>query len=201
MIRLLIVEDQAMVRGALSALLSLEPDLEVVGEAANGEEALSLEATLSPDIVLLDIEIPEPGGLEVAELLRQRGSACRVVILTTFDRPGYLRRAMAAGAAGFLLKDAPADALADALRRIARGQRLVDPALAARALEQGTSPLTARETEVLRAAAEGGSVADVARRLHLAEGTVRNHLSTAMQKLDAKNRLEAVVKAARLGWI
>lgn len=201
MIRLLLVEDQSLVRGALATLLSLEPDFEVVGEVARGDEVLSQVESLRPDIVLLDIELPGRNGLEVARELAEHGAPTRVMVLTTFGRPGYLRRAIAAGAAGFMLKDAPVDALAAGIRRIAEGGRVVDPGLAAEALKQGTSPLTERETDVLRVSAAGASIAEMALTLHLAEGTVRNHLSTAIQKLGARNRLEAVLQAERMGWL
>lgn len=201
MIQLLVVEDQALVRGALCALLSLEPDFNVVGEAARGDEVLRLVETFGPDVVLLDIELPGMSGLDVARDLRNHACPARVVILTTFGRPGYLRRAMEAGVAGFLLKDAPADALAAAIRRVMTGGRVVDPGLAAEALEQGHTPLTDREAEVLRVASDGGTIAEIAAHLHLAEGTVRNHLSAAMQKLGARTRLEAVMQAQRMGWI
>ncbi len=201
MIRLLLVEDQSLVRGALATLLSLEPDFEVVGEVARGDEVLSQVESLRPDIVLLDIELPGRNGLDVARELAEHGAPSRVMMLTTFGRPGYLRRAIAAGAAGFMLKDAPVDALAAGIRRIAEGGRVVDPGLAAEALKQGTSPLTERETDVLRVSAAGASIAEMALTLHLAEGTVRNHLSTAIQKLGARNRLEAVLQAERMGWL
>jgi two-component system response regulator DesR len=201
MIRVLLAEDQAMVRGALAALLSREPDIAVVGEVARGDEVLAATLATRPDVALLDIEMPGGSGLEAALALRQVLPACRVVILTTFGRSGYLRRAMAAGAVGFLLKDAPAADLAVALRRVMAGERVVDPELALAALAAGDNPLTPREREVLAAALFGASLVDIATRLALSEGTVRNHLSTAMQKLGAQNRMEAARLAEQQGWL
>jgi two-component system response regulator DesR len=197
----MIAEDQTMVRQALVALLELEPDLEVVAQAADGDEALAMAGKHNPDVAVLDIEMPGPNGIEVAGQLGRSGFDGKVIIVTTFDRPGYLRAAMAAGASGFLLKDAPAADLAAAIRRVAAGERVVDPSLAAAALAQGDSPLTDREAEVLAAAASHDAVADVAARLHLSPGTVRNHLSAAIQKLGARNRAEAVQIAQRKGWL
>jgi len=190
-----------MVRQALVALLELEPDLEVVAQAADGDEALAMAGKYNPDVAVLDIEMPGPNGIEVAGQLGRSRFGGKVIIVTTFDRPGYLRAAMAAGASGFLLKDAPAADLAAAIRRVATGERVVDPSLAAAALAQGDSPLTDREAEVLAAAASHDAVADVAARLHLSPGTVRNHLSAAIQKLGARNRAEAVQIAQRKGWL
>jgi two-component system response regulator DesR len=200
-VRIMIAEDQTMVRQALVALLELEPDLEVVAQAADGDEALAMARKHSPDVAVLDIEMPGPNGIEVAGQLGRSGFDGKVIIVTTFDRPGYLRAAMTAGASGFLLKDAPAADLAAAIRRVAAGERVVDPSLAAAALAQGDSPLTDREAEVLAAAASHDAVADVAARLHLSPGTVRNHLSAAIQKLGARNRAEAVEVAQRKGWL
>jgi two-component system, NarL family, response regulator DesR len=197
----MIAEDQTMVRQALVALLELEPDIEVVAEAATGDEALAMAGKHQPDVAVLDIEMPGPSGIEVADRLRRTGFAGKVVIVTTFDRPGYLRAAMSAGASGFLLKDAPAADLAAAIRQVAAGQRVVDPTLAAAALAQGESPLTERETEVLAASAGHDAIADIAARLHLSNGTVRNHLSAAIQKLGARNRAEAVEMAQQKGWL
>jgi two-component system response regulator DesR len=197
----MIAEDQTMVRQALVALLELEPDIEVVAQAADGNEALAMAAKYNPDVAVLDIEMPGPNGIEVAGQLGRSGFDGKVIIVTTFGRPGYLRAAMTAGASGFLLKDAPAADLAAAIRRVATGERVVDPSLAAAALAQGDSPLTDRETEVLAAAASHDSVTDVAARLHLSPGTVRNHLSAAIQKLEARNRAEAVQIAQRKGWL
>ena len=197
----MIAEDQTMVRQALVALLELERDLEVVAQAASGDEALAMACKHQPEIAVLDIEMPGLSGIEVTSQLRASGFAGRIVIITTFDRPGYLRAAMAAGARGFLLKDAPAASLAAAIRRVAAGELVVDPALAAAALAQGDSPLTDREGEVLGAAASHDAIADIAARLHLSPGTVRNHLSAAIQKLDARNRGEAVQIAQQKGWL
>jgi two-component system response regulator DesR len=197
----MIAEDQAMVRQALVALLGLEPDIEVVAQAATGDEALAMAGKHQPDVAVLDIEMPGPSGIDVARQLRQDGFGGQVVIVTTFGRPGYLRAAMAAGASGFLLKDAPAVQLAQAIRRVAAGERVVDPALAAAALAEGESPLTVRETDVLAAAANHDAISEIAGRLHLSPGTVRNHLSAAMQKLGARNRAEAVQMAQRKGWL
>jgi two-component system, NarL family, response regulator DesR len=200
-VRIMIAEDQTMVRQALVALLELEPDLEVVAQAANGDEALAMTRKHQPDVAVLDIEMPGPSGIQVASQLRASGFGGAIVIVTTFDRPGYLRAAMAAGARGFLLKDAPAADLAAAIRLVASGERVVDPALAAAALAQGDSPLTERESEVLTAAASHDAIADIAGRLHLSPGTVRNHLSAAIQKLGARNRAEAVQIAQQKGWL
>jgi two-component system, NarL family, response regulator DesR len=197
----MIAEDQTMVRQALVALLELEPDIDVVAQAATGDEALAMAVKHQPDVAVLDIEMPGPTGIEVAGELRRCGFAGKVVIVTTFDRPGYLRAAMAAGASGFLLKDAPAADLAAAIRRVTVGERVVDPSLAAAALAQGDSPLTERETEVLTASASHDAIADIAARLHLSPGTVRNHLSGAIQKLGARNRAEAVQIARQKGWL
>jgi two-component system response regulator DesR len=200
-IKIMIAEDQAMVRQALVALLGLEPDIEVVAQAATGDEALAMAVKHQPDVAVLDIEMPGPSGIDVARQLRQDGFGGQVVIVTTFGRPGYLRAAMAAGASGFLLKDAPAVQLAQAIRRVVAGERVVDPALAAAALADGESPLTARETDVLAAAASHDAISEIASRLHLSPGTVRNHLSAAMQKLGARNRAEAVQMAQSKGWL
>jgi two-component system response regulator DesR len=201
MIRILLAEDQGMVRGALASLLALEPDLEVVAQVARGDEVADAVRASAPDIALLDIEMPGATGLEAAEELRRVAPQCRVLILTTFGRPGYLRRAMEGGAAGFLLKDAPASELASAIRRAVAGERVVDPGLAAAALSQGASPLTPREHEVLAASRSFATVAELADALFLSPGTVRNHLSSVMQKLDARNRAEAVRLAEERGWL
>ena len=200
-VRIMIAEDQAMVRQALVALLGLEPDIEVVAQAATGDEAVAMVRKHQPDVAVLDIEMPGGTGIEVARQLHQDGFAGQVVIVTTFGRPGYLRAAMTAGASGFLLKDAPAAELAEAIRRVAKGERVVDPVLAAAALAEGDSPLTSRETDVLSAAAGHDAISEIAGRLHLSPGTVRNHLSAAMQKLGARNRAEAVQIAQRKGWL
>jgi two-component system response regulator DesR len=201
MIRILLAEDQGMVRGALASLLALEPDFEVVAQVARGDEVVVAAREVRPDVALLDIEMPGATGLEAAEQLRQAVPECRVLILTTFGRPGYLRRAMESGASGFLLKDAPASELASAVRRAVAGERVVDPGLAADALSQGESPLTPREHEVLAASRSHATVAELASALFLSPGTVRNHLSSVMQKLDARNRAEAVRLAEERGWL
>lgn len=197
MIRVLIAEDQAMVLGALAALLDLERDLEVVGRASDGAEAIRLAERLGPDVVLTDIEMPERSGIEVAIALKGR---TRVVVLTTFARPGYLRRALDAGVAGYLLKDAPAEELASAIRRVAAGGRAISPELAAEAWAE-EDPLTDREREVLRLAGEGLSGGQIAERLRLSGGTVRNYLSSAIGKLGAGNRVEAARLAREKGWL
>src|SRR6266702_4172004 len=201
MIRVLLAEDQAMVRGALVALLNLEGDIEVVAEAARGDEVVPVALLTQPAVALVDIEMPGGDGLSAAQALHERLSSCRVVILTTFGRSGYLRRAMESGAVGFLLKDAPATELAVAIRRVMEGSRVVDPELALAALSEGNNPLTVREREVLTASLSGASIADIAAGLYLAEGTVRNHLSVAMQKLGARNRMEAARLAEHKGWL
>jgi two-component system, NarL family, response regulator DesR len=200
MIRVLLAEDQAMVRGALAALLSRERDIEVVAEVARGDEVVQAALTAQPDVALLDIEMPGGDGLTAAQALHKALPTCHSVILTTFGRSGYLRRAMASGAVGFLLKDAPAAELAVALRRVMKGERVVDPELALAALSEGNNPLTSREQDVLTASLFGASLAEIAARLVLSEGTVRNHLSTAMQKLGAQNRMEAARVAEQKGW-
>ncbi|WP_310722739.1 response regulator transcription factor [Streptomyces sp. N2A] len=201
MIRVLLAEDQSMVREALAALLSLEADLEVVAQAARGDEVVATARAHDVDVALLDIEMPGLTGLDAAAALRRELPGVKIVILTTFGRPGYLRRAMEAGADAFLVKDAPAARLADAVRRVLRGERVIDPALAAAALADGASPLTAREREVLRTAADGSTNAEIAAALHLSQGTVRNYLSTAIQKTGARNRAEAVRTARDKGWL
>ena len=201
MIRILIAEDQAMVRGALASLLGLESDLEVVAEVARGDEVLAAVRATAPDVALLDIEMPGESGLEVCEQLSAALPALRVLILTTFGRPGYLSRAMQSGAAGFLLKDAPAAQLADAIRRAVAGERIVDPGLAVAALRQGANPLTSREREVLAMARQQGTVAQLAASLHLSHGTARNHLSAIMRKLGASSRIEAIRIAEEEGWL
>jgi two-component system, NarL family, response regulator DesR len=201
MIRVLVAEDQAMVRGALSALLSLEEDIAVVAEVARGDEVVDTAHESRPDVALLDIEMPGIDGLQAAAAMREHLPSCRVLILTTFGRAGYLRRAMESGAVGFLLKDAPAGELAVAIRRAMAGERVVDPELALSALSEGDNPLTSRERQVLRAALGGASAADIAARLYLSEGTVRNHLSLAIQKMNARNRIEAARLAEEKGWL
>jgi two-component system response regulator DesR len=201
MIRVLIAEDLGMVRGALATLIGLEPDIEVVAQVARGDEVVAAALDARPDVALLDIEMPGATGLDAAEQLAVSLPSCRVLILTTFGRPGYLRRAMEGGASGFVLKDAPASELSSAIRRALRGERVVDPGLAAAALSQGESPLTPREHEVLAASREHATVAELAAALYLSPGTVRNHLSSVMQKLDARNRGEAVRVAEERGWL
>ena len=200
-IRLLLADDQALVRGALSALLSLEPDLDVVAEVGTGEEAVAVARELRPDVALLDVEMPGLDGIAACAEVRAASPGTRVLIVTTFGRPGYLRRALQAGASGFVVKDTPASQLADAVRRVQQGLRVVDPALATDSLVVGESPLTARETDVLRAARDGASVAAIAAGLFLSEGTVRNHLSSAIGKTGASNRTEAVILADGNGWL
>jgi two-component system response regulator DesR len=200
-IRLLIADDQALVRGAMAALLDLEPDLEVVSEVGRGDEVIDAAKKSKPDVALLDVEMPGLDGIEAATALRTAIPGVRVLMVTTFGRPGYLRRAMEAGAAGFVVKDTPATQLADAVRRVHQGLRVVDPSLAAETLVAGTSPLTGRESDVLRAAREGGTVADIAKELHLSEGTVRNHLSAAIGKTGARTRAEAARIAIDNGWL
>jgi two-component system, NarL family, response regulator DesR len=190
-----------MVRGALASLLDLEPDIEVVAQVSRGDEVVASALASTPDVALLDIEMPGCTGLEAADALTGELPGCRILILTTFGRPGYLRRAMEGGAAGFLLKDAPASELAAAIRRAVAGERVVDPGLAAAALSQGESPLTPRELEVLAASRQHATVAELAGALYLSPGTVRNHLSSAMQKLDARNRAEALRIAEEKGWL
>jgi two-component system response regulator DesR len=201
MIRLLIAEDQALVLGALAALLRLEPDLDVVGQARDGREALAQCQALRPDIVLTDIEMPHMTGLELAAQLQQLALPARVIIVTTFARSGYLRRAMAAGVRGYLLKDAPADTLAAAIRTVHGGGRAIAPELALESWGGGADPLNERERQVLRLAGEGRSGAEIARQLHLSEGTVRNYLSEAISKLNAGNRTEAFRLARDAGWL
>ena len=200
-VRVLLAEDQAMVRGALSALLSLEDDIEIVAEASRGDQVLPAALNTLPDVALLDIEMPGGDGLEAAAVLHERLPSCLVVILTTFGRSGYLKRAMESGAVGFLLKDAPASELAKAIHRVMKGERVVDPALAAAALSEGDNPLTEREREVLAASEGGATIEDIAARLYLSEGTVRNYLSTAIKKLGTRNRVEAARLAEKKGWL
>ena len=199
-IRVLIAEDQAMVLGALAALLGTEEGIEVTGQAADGAAALAMMAAARPDVVLADIEMPNLTGLELAAEIRRVHPGVKVIILTTFARPGYLRRALDAGVSGYLLKDSPASALAEAIRAVRRGGRAVDPQLAAEAWGEA-DPLTDRERQVLRMAAEGAASAEIAATLRLSEGTVRNYLSEAMGKLGAANRIEAARLARQKGWL
>jgi two-component system, NarL family, response regulator DesR len=200
-IRILIADDQALVRGALSALLGLEPDIEVAAEVGRGDEVVAAAVEHGVDVALLDVEMPGLDGISAAAALHARLPGCRILMVTTFGRPGYLRRAMQAGASGFMVKDTPARQLAEAVRKVAAGLRVVDPLLAAETLASGESPLTGRETDVLRAAARGGTIADIARATLLSEGTVRNYLSSAMGKTEARTRAEAVRIAENNGWL
>ncbi|MCX4775601.1 response regulator transcription factor [Streptomyces sp. NBC_01264] len=201
MIRLLLAEDQGMMRGALALLLGLEEDIEVVAQVGAGDEIVPAALATRPDVALLDIELPGRSGLDAAADLRRECPGCRVLILTTFGRPGYLRRAMDAGAAGFLVKDGPVEELAEAVRRVLAGETVIDPALAAAALSAGPNPLTPREVDVLSASVDGATVADIAARIHLSESTVRNYLSSAIGKTGTRNRMEAVRAARRQGWL
>jgi two-component system response regulator DesR len=200
-IRVLLAEDQAMVRGALGALLAMEGDVELVAEVARGDDVVPAALAATPDVALLDIEMPGIDGIAAAAELRRQLPGCRVIILTTFGRPGYLRRALESGVAGFVIKDAPAAELAVTIRRVVAGERVIDPGLALAALDEGSNPLTPREREVLAASARGASIAEIARQLFLSEGTVRNYLSEAIQKLDARNRVEAAHRAEEKGWL
>lgn len=210
-LRIALADDQALLRSGLVALLRLEAGIEVVGEAATCADTLTLIEREDPDVLLLDVQMP-PGtlpdgsdgpadGIEVAERLRETGARTRVIVLTTFGRAGYLRRTLEAGADGFMVKDAPVERLTDGIRRVHQGMRVVDPELAAQSLAVGPNPLSAKETEVLRSAALGGSTADIAARVHLSEGTVRNHISAAIGKLGVTNRVEAVRAATDCGWL
>ena len=201
MIRLLVADDQALVRGALVALLGLEADIEVVAEVGRGDEVVDAALASNPDVAMLDVDMPGIDGIAAAAALRAALPSCRVLMVTTFGRPGYLRRAMQAGASGFVVKDTPARQLADAVRRVSQGLRVVDPTLAAETLTSGDSPLTERETEVLGAARSGATIAELARTLHLSQGTVRNYLSSAIGKTSARTRTEAVLIAEQSGWL
>ena len=201
MIRVLLAEDQAMVRGALAALLTLEGDIEIVAEVGRGDEVAMVALATKPDVALLDIEMPGCDGITAAAALHSKLPSCRVLILTTFGRPGYLRKAMESGVVGFLLKDAPSAQLATAIRRAMAGDRIVDPTLAMTALSEGNNPLTERERNVLAAATSGASISEIASSLSLSEGTVRNYLSVAIQKLNAHNRVEAAHIAEQKGWL
>lgn len=201
MIRVLLAEDQAMIRGALAVLLALEGDIEIVAEVARGDEVVEMALTTRPDVALLDIEMPGGDGITAAAALYEHLPACRVLILTTFGRPGYLRRAMESHAVGFLVKDAPPAQLAAAIRRVVAGERVIDPVLAATALTEGNNPLTPREREVLRLAAAGATTAQIARAIHLSDGTVRNYLSEAIQKMEGRNSTDAARIAERKGWL
>ena len=201
MIRVLIAEDQGMVRGALKALLALEGDIEIVAETDRADRVLPLARQSRPDVALLDIEMPGGDGITAAGQLRKELPSCKTLILTTCGRPGFLRRAMESGATGFMLKDAPSHELALAIRRTMAGERVIDPGLAAAALSAGVSPLSEREREVLVAGQGGASIAEIAQALFLSEGTVRNYLSSAIQKLEVSNRTEAARVAEQQGWL
>lgn len=211
-IRVMVIDDQAMIRGALAGLLDLETDIEVVAQAANGVEALdelarlSVEETAprtrpSVDVAIIDVEMPRMDGITATEAIRTRFPSVRVLVVTTFGRPGYLQRALAAGASGFMVKDAPVEDLVDGVRTVAAGGRTIDQSLAIDALSAGASPLTARETDVLREVEGGGTIADIAHALTLSQGTVRNHVSSAMLKMDARTRAEAASLARSAGWL
>ncbi|MFE1321284.1 response regulator [Kitasatospora phosalacinea] len=200
-VRVLLAEDQGMVREALAALLSLEDDLEVVAQVSRGDEVAAAVTEHRVDVAVLDIEMPGMTGIDACAEVRRVRPGTKVVIATTFGRPGYLRRAMESGADAFLVKDAPAAELAEAIRRVLRGEKVIDPTLAAAALSEGANPLTGRERDVLAAAADGAVNAEIAARLHLSEGTVRNYLSMAIQKTAARNRAEAVRVAREKGWL
>ena len=201
MIRVLIAEDQTLLREALTSILSHEDDIEVVAEVARGDRVVEAARAAAPDVALLDIELPGADGLAVTAELTAAVPSCRCLILTVFSRPGYLKRALTAGATGFILKDSSARDLAVAIRRVAAGERVLDPRLAVSAIEQGDSPLTPREREVLQLSSEGQTAGEVARRLAISEGTVRNHLSVAIQKLHARSKVEAARLAEQRGWL
>jgi two-component system response regulator DesR len=201
LIKVLLAEDQGMMRGALALLLNLEEDFEVVGQVSTGDRIVPTALEVRPDVAVLDIEMPGRSGLDAAADLHAELPACKILIVTTFGRPGYLRRAMEAGASGFLVKDGPVEDLAHAIRRVLAGERVVDPELATDALSAGPNPLTARERDVLAAAVDGSTIADIAGRLHLSESTVRNYLSAAIGKTGSRNRIEAVRAARHNGWL
>jgi two-component system response regulator DesR len=201
LIKILLAEDQGMMRGALALLLGLEDDFEVVGQVSAGDRIVPTALEVRPDVAVLDIEMPGRSGLDAAADLHAELPDCKVLIVTTFGRPGYLRRAMEAGARGFLVKDGPVEDLASAIRRVLAGERVVDPELATAALSAGPNPLTGRERDVLSAASDGSTIADIAGRLHLSESTVRNYLSAAIGKTSARNRIEAVQSARQNGWL
>jgi two-component system response regulator DesR len=201
LIKVLLAEDQGMMRGALALLLGLEDDFEVVGQVAAGDQIVPTAREVRPDVAVLDIEMPGRSGLDAAAELHAELPECKILIVTTFGRPGYLRRAMEAGASGFLVKDGPVEDLARAIRRVLAGERVVDPELATAALSAGPNPLTGRERDVLAAAVDGSTIADIAGRLHLSESTVRNYLSSAIGKTGSRNRIEAVRAARHNGWL
>jgi two-component system, NarL family, response regulator DesR len=201
LIKVLLAEDQGMMRGALALLLNLEDDFEVVGQVSAGDQIVPTALGVRPDVAVLDIEMPGLSGLDAAAELHTELPDCKILIVTTFGRPGYLRRAMEAGASGFLVKDGPVEDLAHAIRRVLAGERVVDPELATAALSAGPNPLTGRERDVLAAAVDGSTIADIAGRLHLSESTVRNYLSAAIGKTGSRNRIEAVRSARHNGWL
>jgi two-component system response regulator DesR len=200
-IRVLLAEDQGMMRGALALLLSMEPDIEIVAEVGSGDAVIPACQQTQPDVALLDIEMPGLSGLAAARLMRDSCPDCRVVIVTTFGRPGYLRDAMDAGVSGFVVKDGPVDQLAGIIRRVLAGDRVIDPTLAVAALTSGPNPLTERERHVLSAAEDGSPVGEIASRLNLSKSTVRNYLSSAIQKMATRNRIEAAQQARSKGWL
>jgi two-component system, NarL family, response regulator DesR len=200
-IRVLLAEDQAMIREALAALLSFEDDIEVVAQVGRGDEVTSAARDTCPDVALLDIEMPGMDGLAAAAALKRASPDIKIVILTTFGRPGYLRRAMESGVSAFIVKDSPADKLAQTIRQVRQGQKVIDPDLAAAALSEGASPLTPRERDVLAASQDGATIAEIAGALYLSEGTVRNYLSACIQKTGARNRTEALRLAEERGWL
>lgn len=201
MIRVLLAEDQGMMRGALALLLSLEPDIEIVAQVGSGDAVVATTLDTKPDVALLDIEMPGLSGLAAARLMRDQCPDCRVLIVTTFGRPGYLRDAMDAGVSGFVVKDGPVDQLAGIIRRVLAGDRVIDPSLAVAALAGGPNPLTDRERDVLGAAVDGSPVGEIASRLSLSKSTVRNYLSSANQKMGTRNRIEAAQRAKDHGWL
>ena len=201
MISVVLAEDQHMIRGALVALLQLEPDIEVLADLERGDQVLDTVLRLTPDVVVLDIDMPGTDGITVAKLLRDHGATCQVLVLTGLSQPGYLLRALESHVRGFLLKDAPSAVLANAIRRVAAGERVLDPGLVAAALETGASPLTRRETEVLERAATGMTTEQIGTELFLSPTTVRNYLSNAITKIGGANRLDAITAARRAGWI
>jgi two-component system response regulator DesR len=200
-IRVLLAEDQGMMRGALALLLSMEPDIEIVAQVGSGDQIVPLCLETRPDVALLDIEMPVVSGLAAARQLRDDDPTCRVVIVTTFGRPGYLREAMDAGVSGFVVKDGPVDQLAGVIRRVVAGDRVIDPGLAVAALTSGPNPLTDRERDTLAAAVDGSPIGEIATRLHLSKSTVRNYLSSAIQKTGTRNRIEAAQRARDRGWL
>ena len=201
MIRVLLAEDQGMMRGAMALLLAMEPDIEIVAQVASGDLIVPTCIATRPDVALLDIEMPELSGLAAARLMRDQCPDCRVVIVTTFGRPGYLREAMDAGVSGFIVKDGPVDQLAGIIRRVLAGDRVIDPTLAVAALTSGPNPLTDRERDVLSAAVDGSPIGEIASRLNLSKSTVRNYLSSAIQKMGTRNRIEAAQRARDHGWL